>query len=137
MIKVDKLIYEKLLKTYTDAKNKTQSEQAQNTYISMLATLALDIRRIQKKITKINTDKDKLEWFDFIFEKIKTLLLSYTIKVIDPTWYKYNEGMTYIDVISMEKWDVTEDIIIETIEPAIEINGTLTRKAKVIVLQHY
>lgn len=122
---------------------KTTKESSQNKKnhdddnIKNLINIALEIWKIEKKTNKLKASdgEDKIKWFEFPISKIYEILQNNWVKVIDYTWKKHIEWMNWIEIISVEKDQKQKDpIILDSINPLIEVNGQIYLKSKVIVL---
>jgi len=102
-----------------------------------LADLALDVWRIENKITKLkgNINDNQLKQFENNFKRLKRLLKKYEIEVLEYTNQKYNEGLN-VDILSIERDPETAfSYIRETIEPTILCKGKILKRGKVIVVE--
>jgi molecular chaperone GrpE (heat shock protein) len=87
------------------------------------------MKKINSKISEIQ--KKSLE---NSIQKIKRIIDQYDLEIRDYTGIKYNPGITGIEVVSVEKnKNNHEDIVKETLEPAILLRGQIVKKAKVII----
>ncbi len=118
-------------------KIKWEEIQNKNDHIKQLVIIALEIRKIERKLNKV---KDPL-WestvmgFKFSIEKIYDILKDNKISIIDYTWKKYIEGMNGIEVVSVEKDGTqTQSTILDCINPLIEVNWVIFMKSKAIIL---
>lgn len=96
-----------------------------------LALIFWSIKKYSNKLISENGLEDKSRPLKSNIAKFENLLASLNIKIVDYTNQKYNEGMN-IDIIDTVKTDTSVDIIRETIEPSIIIEGNLVKKARVI-----
>lgn len=101
-----------------------------------MANISIEAWKIQKKINKIkNSHSDLIVWLDYSIQKIQEILQTYNIKVIDYTGHKYIEGMNWIEIVSVEKDEAQEyPVILDVIVPMIELDWSVYKKSKVIVL---
>ncbi len=98
---------------------------------------AIEIWRIQNRVRKISQQipDAHIRGFQNSIKKLNDHFRAYGIEVVDPTGEPYNDGAN-VDVIAFET-DPTlnHDIIKETLEPFIYENGSLIKRAKIIVHQ--
>jgi hypothetical protein len=102
-----------------------------------LIDLAIEIWRLEKRLGKATSslNKDQNKAFQNSITKLKRYLDVNKISVKDYSNQKYNDGLN-LDILSIEKDSkITENIIKETHEPAIFLNGKLIKKAKVIIYE--
>ena len=101
---------------------------------SDLSLLAIEVWRLEKKITKVESalGNDNSRSIHASLDKIKTYLDKNKIEVTDFSGLKYNDGLN-VDVLSFSDEKREQPIISETIEPMIRYNGKVAKRAKVIV----
>lgn len=101
-----------------------------------LLELANEIWRIQNRINKISTsltESNHMALENSVI-KLRRYLERNDLEILDYTDRPYNENISAVEVISVEKSKNTKiDMIKEIIEPGILIKGKLVRKCKVIV----
>lgn len=97
-----------------------------------LASLAIEIWRLEKKITKIGLSGDNVQSIDNSISKIKIYLTKNKIEVTDFTGSSYNDGLN-VDVLSISDEKRDKPFISDTIEPMVKFNGNIVKRAKVIV----
>ncbi len=101
-----------------------------------LIQLAIEIWRVEKKITKLETflPENQRKGIKNSIQKFKSYFEKYDIEVIDYTGQKFNEGLN-LDILAFEKDSkIKESIIKETMEPTIMCKGQVVKKAKIIVV---
>jgi hypothetical protein len=110
---------------------------ADSDQIEDLAEMAIDIWRLERKVTKLKEhfpDYQSLPLENSI-SRMKRVLQKHAIEIIDYTNQKYNEGLN-VEILSVEKNEaILEPIVKETVEPAILHKGKILKKAKIIVLE--
>ena len=97
--------------------------------------LAVEIWKLEKRLNKIDSlDEEEQKATSFLLSRINKIIEWYNVKIIDYTWQKFLEGMTWIDILSAETHKNLEyPIIWETVTPAIEINWLIVQRAKVVI----
>ena len=101
-----------------------------------LMDLAVEIWRIDQKLSKATgkLGESQSKALENSMNKIKKFIDRYDLEIKDYTGQKYNAGLSAIEIVSVEKDpSVSEDIVKETLEPAILLKGQLIKKAKVIL----
>lgn len=104
---------------------------------SNLARAALEVWRIQNRVNKISQHipDAHTRGFNNSLSKLGDYFDEYGIQIVDPTGEPYNDGAN-VDVIAFETDpSLDHDIVKETLEPSIYENGTLIKRAKIIVHQ--
>lgn len=102
-----------------------------------LTELAVETWRVRHRLEKIKTNFNEDVWKSLSnsFEKINRFFEKHDLEIKDLTGEKYSPGISAIDIVSVEKDPkIKEDIIKETVEPAIFIKGQLVKKSLVILL---
>ena len=121
-----------------DLKVFTKSESAGDSgQIEDLADMAVDIWRLEKKVSKLKADFPEYQSrpLENSLSRMKRVLQKHSIEIIDYTNQKYNEGLN-VEILSVEKdGTLLEPIVKETVEPAILHQGKILKKAKIIVLE--
>lgn len=98
--------------------------------------MAVEVWRIEQKLNKISEKlpDNYAKTLEVSVQKIKRFIERYDLEIKDFTGQKYNSGLSVVEVISVDKdRKVEEDIIKETVEPAILLKGQVIKKAKVII----
>ena len=106
--------------------------------VESLVELAVEVWRIEKRITKVSSSLPKVQrkGVETSIQKLKRYLEKYDIEIRDYTNQKFNEGLN-LDVLSVEKDpSITEPIVKETVEPTILCKGQVVKKAKIILLSN-
>lgn len=115
------------LKLYMDKEYFLQNRQI----IADLSVTFWSIKKYANKLIAENKLEDKSRPLISNITKFENILKSLNIEIIDYTNQKYNEGMN-VNIIDTKRTDVQTDMISETIEPSVIINGELVKKASVI-----
>lgn len=104
---------------------------------SSLVKIAVEIRKIGKKIRKVQTKywDDELFWLELSLNKITDLLKDQKVLIIDYTGKKYIEGMVWADIIAVEKDPaLSESFILDTISPLIEVWWIIKQRSQVVII---
>lgn len=100
-----------------------------------LCKLASEIRKLEKRINKnekITNDEKKS--YDFLFDRIYSIINWYNIEIIDYTWKKFISWMNWFDIVWSEYDDSLDfDIVWRTITPMIKIDWKIIQKSKIII----
>ena len=96
-----------------------------------LALIVHSLKKYSKKLIDENNLVDKSRPLNTSLNKLDEFIRLLGIETFDYTGQKYNEGMNVI-IVDTVKTDTTVDIIRETIEPTVIIDGNLVKKARVI-----
>lgn len=102
-----------------------------------LVDLAIEIWRIDKRLNKImgKMQENNSKAIENSMQKIKRFIAKCDVEIRDYTGQKYSSGLSAVEVISVEKdKKINEDLVKQTIDPAILIKGQLVRKAKVVII---
>ena len=103
-----------------------------------LASVALDIWRLRKRVTKLSDkiDENSLKPLIYALDSCERNLKSSGIETKDDYTGKVYKTSMNVDIITYEseKMQTDEPIIKETIEPAVLIQNELVYKAKVIIV---
>lgn len=101
-----------------------------------LFSLAIEVWRLEQRLTKVfeKLDENQKKALENSIQKIKRFIDKYDLEVRDYTGQKYNTGLAALEIVSVEKdLAVSEDMVKETVEPAILLKGQVVKKAKVIL----
>jgi len=101
-----------------------------------LIDLVVEVWRIDQKLSKTfrKLPENQVKALENSMQKIKRFIDRFDLEARDYTGQKYNTGLSAIEIVSVEKDpSVSEDIVKETLEPAILLKGQLIKKAKVII----
>lgn len=96
-----------------------------------LALIVHSLKKYSQKLVDENNLSDKSRPINTSLSKLEEFIRSLGIETFDYTGQKYNEGMNVI-IVDTVKTDTAVDIIRETIEPAVIIDGNLVKKARVV-----
>jgi len=101
-----------------------------------IISLAVDLWRLEEKINNIKTiNENETDKINASFNRIKRFINECKIVVTWYNWEKYSEDVNVYEL----KWtELTEDldkndIIKDTIEPAVFVDGQLMKTGKIIV----
>jgi len=102
--------------------------------VNDLSRLAIEIWRLKKKINKVGDiiGEDSLKSISLSMNNIESFLEKNDLEVIDFTGHKYSDGIN-VDVLSFNDENKDTPIISETIEPMVKHQGSIVKRAKVIV----
>lgn len=101
-----------------------------------IISLAIDIWRLEDKINNIselsNENKEKL---NVSINRIKKFINDQNIKIKWFTWEKYSEEINFYELKATEETDdkSKNNIIKDTIEPAVFVDWNLIKTAKIII----
>ena len=101
-----------------------------------MISLAIDIWRLEEKIINIkninNNDKEKL---DIAINRVKKFIEENNILIKSYTWEKYSDEINFYELKWLENTNQKEknNIIKDTIEPAVFINWNIIKTAKIII----
>jgi len=101
-----------------------------------MISLAIDIWRLEEKIINIkninNNDKEKL---DIAINRVKKFIEENNILIKSYTWEKYSDEINFYELKWLENTNEKEknNIIKDTIEPAVFINWNIIKTAKIII----
>ena len=139
------LFLRKILKKINYTENSLRSEikaSVQSKFIDIapaaknLIEFAVEVWRIEVKMKKIKNklSENQKQSLNNSVQKIKRNIDQYDLEIRDYTGTKYNSGITGIEVVSVEKDKTShEDMVKETLEPAVLLKGQIVKKAKVII----
>lgn len=103
-----------------------------------LVAIALEVRKIRKKLDKLqeqNPSPENFAGFNFSLDKINETLNKNKIVLTDYAWHKYIEWMNTIEIVSVERDPaISHSMIIDTIAPLVELDWKIYSRSKVIVL---
>ena len=129
--------YSHITKKTIEWNNQSWQITIEKNNINDLTNIAIELWKIEKKANKLKASiwEDNIKWFWFPIQRIYEILQENWIKITDYTWKKYIEGMNGIEVISVEKDEKQhEPIILDSINPLIEVNWVIKIRSKVVLL---
>lgn len=102
-----------------------------------LIDLASEIWRLEQRLIKVSKklQENHKKALENSVQKLKKFVDKYDLEVRDYTGQKYNTSLSAMEVVSVEKSSsVIDDIVKETLEPAVLLRGQIIKKAKVILI---
>ena len=107
-----------------------------NIDINKLINLSVDIWRLEEKISKIDYLKEQdNEKISVSLDRLKKFIKDLDIELKWFSWEKYSEEINFYELKAVEDTNIENlnNIIKETIEPAIIVNWEILKQASVIV----
>lgn len=107
-----------------------------NIDINKLINLSVDIWRLEEKFSKIDYLKEQdSERISVSLDRLKKFIKDLDIELKWFSWEKYSEEINFYELKAVEYINIENlnNIIKETIEPAIIVNWEILKQASVIV----
>lgn len=107
-----------------------------NIDINKLINLSVDIWRLEEKISKIDYLKEQdNEKISVSLDRLKKFIKDLDIELKWFSWEKYSEEINFYELKAVEDTNIENlnNIIKETIEPAIIVNWEILKQASIIV----
>ena len=111
-------------------------ENYKNIDINKLINLSVDIWRLEEKISKIDYLKENDNEKIYVsLDRLKKFIKNINIELKSFSWEKYSEDINFYELKAVEDTNTENlnNIIKETIEPAIIINWEILKQASIIV----
>ncbi|MDD2516382.1 MAG: hypothetical protein PHF46_02570 [Candidatus Gracilibacteria bacterium] len=111
-------------------------ENIKNISIDKLINLSIDIWRLEEKISKIHYLKEQdSEKISVSLDRLKKFIKDLDIELKSFSGEKYSEEINFYELKAVEDTNIENlnNIIKETIEPAIIVNGEILKQASIII----